>query len=262
MTTINAKLSKLEQDQARILRCLYEWCYVGRESADPGHAIQDIQRLHAVPAYVIEGELSESVQDSQGALRLLLGKGLIEQTRLSLGLLGLLGGHIGWKLLNGKHIRVLYRRERADDNETETATVRVKINGKVEASATGPVGSTSPAYYLTVLGIQEAEKNLPKPSSRMAPSQGETDRPTSDAYERAYLAAEYAFHQEPNLIGATDKETWNWLLKNVSDYKDKLPDSFDTFARYLRQARQARGEQKNSPRAGRRSRSVVSPDQL
>jgi hypothetical protein len=224
--------------------------------------MQDVQRLYAVPAYVIEGELSESVQDSQGALRLLLGKGMIEQTRLSLGLLGLLGGHLGWKLLDGRQVRVLYRREKVEENQPETATVRIKINGKVEASATGPVGSASPAYYLTALGIQEAEKNLPEPSSRMAPSPAETDRRTSDAYERAYLAAEFAFHQEPKLIGATDKEIWTWLLKEHPDIEKQLAYGFETFSRYLREARRLRGEQKNSPRAGRRSRSVVSPDQL
>jgi len=260
--TIHAKIAKLEQDQALVLRCLYEWCYIGRESADPCDTVQDIQRLYAVPAYVIEGELCESVQNLDGTLRLLRGKGMIEQTRHGLGHLARLGGHIGWKLLDGRHIRVLYRREKTDENQPETATVRVKINGKVEASETGFVGSASSAYYLTGLGIHEAEKDLRQQSSRVTPLRTETDRPTNQAYELAYLSEQYALEQEPNLINAGDKEVWAWLLKNVPDHKDKLPDSFDTFARYLRHARQDRGEQKNSPRAGRRSRSVVLPEQL
>lgn len=69
----------------------------------------------------------------------------------------------------------------------------------------------------------------------------------------------HAMEQEPTL--KTDDEVYDWLIEEFRADNVQLPRR-DTWKRYLRCARASCGEQKNGPRMGNETRSVVSAKRL
>ncbi len=81
------------------------------------------------------------------------------------------------------------------------------------------------------------------------------------APSRAKAMSQYldALSKCPTLEGETDQTVYTWL-KEHSD-GDAL-QSFAVWSRYVREARRAAGTSKNTPRSGRKGRSIVRPDEI
>jgi hypothetical protein len=104
------------------------------------------------------------------------------------------------------------------------------------------------------------------PTARAEPNTADPQAATKALTGLAELLPSYqgAYQQYQRAVsywGAmTDKEAYNRLNKEDNE-TDELPP-FSTWARYLRGARRHYGTQKNTPRAGRTGRSIVTPDEI
>jgi len=109
-----------------------------------------------------------------------------------------------------------------------------------------PASGTAPGAPEGKEGQSLVEKEPDEPLERLP-----------DRVRRAYAQYLFATKQYEGEGGGqpTDRELYAWLKRRS---EERLP-AFETWVRYVRQARQALGEQKNSPRAGRKhGRSIVS----
>jgi len=77
----------------------------------------------------------------------------------------------------------------------------------------------------------------------------------------AYQSYNYAISKEPKLADTKDDEIYNWLKENDITEEYELP-SRETWKRQVRSGRKHHGTQKNTPRAGRTSRSIVTVNQI
>ena len=74
------------------------------------------------------------------------------------------------------------------------------------------------------------------------------------AAEKAYQSYNHAVDKNPDLVGKTDRDAYNWLKGNgCEDYEDYGLPCLNTWTRQLRTARNYYGTNKNTPRAGRKS---------
>jgi hypothetical protein len=77
-------------------------------------------------------------------------------------------------------------------------------------------------------------------------------------FELAYRSFVHAEHQSGRKL--KDREAYDWLKEyGLEGYE---PPSFESWRRYVRGGRLHYGDQKNTPRAGRTGRSIVTPDVL
>ncbi len=90
------------------------------------------------------------------------------------------------------------------------------------------------------------------------PGQAAADAQPASRFERAYRSFESACREAESEL--TCRQAYEWLQDAGSD--DYLLPSFETWSRYVREGKKHYGTQTNSPRAGRRGRSVVSAEQL
>lgn len=82
-----------------------------------------------------------------------------------------------------------------------------------------------------------------------------TQATPAPAIEKAYQSYQYAIEKNPDFAGKKDKEVYTWLKNNgIDDYT--LP-AFETWQRYVREGRKHYGTSKNTPRAGRTGRSII-----
>jgi hypothetical protein len=82
-----------------------------------------------------------------------------------------------------------------------------------------------------------------------------TQATPAPAIEKAYQSYQYAIEKNPDFAGKKDKEVHTWLKNNgIDDYT--LP-AFETWQRYVRKGRKHYGTSKNTPRAGRTGRSII-----
>ena len=113
-------------------------------------------------------------------------------------------------------------------------------------------------------GKHEADSTLGQPEIASGATRETALRQLAQAVRKAYSALEYAESKKGQSL--KDREAYDWLRENGIDQNEgdsgelteyKLPP-FDTWTRYVRTAREALGEQKYTPRAGRkRGRSIV-----
>lgn len=83
----------------------------------------------------------------------------------------------------------------------------------------------------------------------------------TQAERAAYQSYNYAISKEPKLADTKDNEIYNWLKENGITEEYELP-SRETWKRQVRSGRKHHGTQKNTPRAGRTSRSIVTVNQI
>ena len=96
-------------------------------------------------------------------------------------------------------------------------------------------------------------------SRETQPASGKAEDTTqatlAPAIETAYQSCQDAIRKNPDFAGKKDKEVYTWLKDNgVDDYT--LP-AFETWQRYVREGRKHYDTSKNTPRAGRTGRSII-----
>jgi len=81
------------------------------------------------------------------------------------------------------------------------------------------------------------------------------------AQQLAYASYQYAIDHNPALADATDREVYQWLKEYGYEGQEnyRLP-SFETWKRYVGAGRQFHGTQKNTRRAGRKTRAPKAAD--
>lgn len=87
------------------------------------------------------------------------------------------------------------------------------------------------------------------------------ERSLAKAERLAYQSYDDAITQKPELADTKDNEIYNWLKENGTSEEYELP-SCETWKRQVRAGRKHYGKQKNTPRAGRTSRSIVRVSQI
>ncbi len=77
-------------------------------------------------------------------------------------------------------------------------------------------------------------------------------------YEKAYQSYCMAIDKNPDFTDKQDKDIYDWLNR---EHDEVLPDyelpAFETWQRYLREGRKHYSTSKNTPRAGRTGRSII-----
>jgi len=149
-------MPELPKDQARVLRALYEWCFVGRgEGASRS-------RLERVPDYVLAAELDDSGVDARACLDVLVTRGLARR----LGR-GDSGGT--WTLPGGRVLRVSLRQTGEGPARLFYADVYLQDPGGpwrpiVELAGIEPCGAV---FDLTPAGVDAAEQLPNSPAARL-----------------------------------------------------------------------------------------------
>jgi hypothetical protein len=83
----------------------------------------------------------------------------------------------------------------------------------------------------------------------------DSDATLRPSEEKAYQSYKHAIDKKPEFADATDQEIHDWLNENgIEEYS---PPAFDTWARHVRAGRKHYGTSKNTPRAGRTSKSAI-----
>jgi len=78
----------------------------------------------------------------------------------------------------------------------------------------------------------------------------------------AYQSYDYAITQKPELANATDNKVYDWLKEYGTGEDDYELPYCETWKRQVRAGRKHHGMQKNTPRSGRTSRSIVTVNQI
>lgn len=128
------------------------------------------------------------------------------------------------------------------------------INSNEKRKAVELSAPTSFVSDTTIPEIDNVNGNASKPKSKVAQA---VKKPLSESVEQAYkmlLAAVEACGE------STDRELYGWIREQFDD-SIAIPE-FGTWSRYVRAARKYHQTNKNSPRNGRKGRSIVKPDDI
>lgn len=154
--------------------------------------------------------------------------------------------------------------------EVETAHRRLlssakEIDQKIKSRKRGVVFdafTTQLSAYLLIKKLQTVAEMAGEvlPSEKLQETTGDS---LTKSQRLSYMSYQYAINQDSSLAEANDNNVYAWLKENGLTRDDlyKLP-SLKTWKRYVRHGRKANGAQKNTPRAGRSSHSIVNINQI
>jgi hypothetical protein len=133
-------------------------------------------------------------------------------------------------------------------------------------------GPIPPAFEIEYLRARKTleDRAVNAPRSDADPARGHADaKPNegtgtapalSPSRHKAYGQYLWAVSRNAALVGATDRQVYDWLRENG---KDESLATFATWGRYLREARAFHDAQKNTPRIGRKTgRSIARPEEI
>lgn len=143
--------------------------------------------------------------------------------------------------------------------------------GRLEKVGANDAGMDAPPGELESIRRRFCKPSAPRPDYATIPNTpscpdaetiaGEANKPKlSPSRSTALKQFLSACSQNAALVGATDREVYDWIRENCN--VEDLP-SFETWGRYLRDAKAAYGLSKNTSRNGRqRGRSIVRLDEI
>jgi hypothetical protein len=106
--------------------------------------------------------------------------------------------------------------------------------------------------------LSETERQIKGQSPKPTDGDNAGDKVLKPIYEKAYQSYCMAIDKNPDLTDKQDKDIYDWLNR---EHDEVLPDyelpAFETWQRYLREGRKHYGTSKNTPRAGRTGRSII-----
>lgn len=127
----------------------------------------------------------------------------------------------------------------------EARRIRDELQGKsserIPPPAPGDAGALRPA------GVTAGMPLDPRGSERPGTVGEDAGGRLRGAPRTSYSYFQDAVRVDPGLSDRTDREVFDYLAGRRAEY-ERLPESFETFARYLRTAREALGQQKHRPR--------------
>ena len=149
-------MPELPRDQARVLRVLYEWRFIGRGEG------MSRSRLERVPDYILAAELDDSGVNARACLDVLVTRGLARRLER-----GDSGGT--WTLPGGRVLRVSLRQTGEGPARLFYADVYVQDPGGpwrpiVELAGFEPCGTV---FDLTPAGVEVAEQLPNSPAVRL-----------------------------------------------------------------------------------------------